>query len=403
MSLRIGVAVSRDSVRAVSVRDGHIVWARESPVDDEVPLEQALATLLATIPMPRWPRPPVSAAIGPAQAQVKRLTGLPAVNDARVLAKLVQESPGRFFLKNGIPLAMTGVRLTGDGDAWSGALDEPVVRTISDACRHHGCPLRVVVPTALVLGRSLEDARIVWRDGDVAAELTLQSGALTDIRRLPSGSEHEASPPVVRPQLRALGEESWRFADAFAAALTRDDEPIAARPGRAAAHHTLHPPRWRLIAAVTALTFTAIAAAFTPGIAAARAASRARSALGVLAVRRTVTVRDEVELRRVTSALEQLAAFQVGRRSPTVFLAELSDALPPTAQVAAVRIDSAGGTMVLLAPQAGDAVAKVERLSRIESPAIIGPVTREFVGHVEKERVTVRFTWRRSTQPGTHR
>lgn len=400
MSLRIGLAVASDSVRVVGLREGHIVWARESPVDGGIPLERALATLLETIPMPRWPRPRVCAAIGPAQAQVKRLSGLPPVTDARILAKLVQESPGRFFLKNGIPLAMTGIRLAGSGEAWSGALDAPVVRTIAEACRRHRCSLRAVVPTVLVLGRSLEDARLLWRDGDVAAELSLEHGALAGIRRLPMGSEHDGAPPIARPELRTLGDEAWRFADAYAAAMTRDDEPVAARPGRAAAHETPRAPRWRLIVAVAALAIAALAAAFTPGVAATHAARRAEETLGTLAAPRSAAVRNEAELRRVTSALEELTAFQAGRRSPTVFLAELAGALPPTAQVAAVRLDSAGGSIVVLAPHAGDAMAKIERLSDIEAPEIIGPVTREFVGQVEKERVTIRFAWRRARVTG---
>ncbi len=396
MSVRIGLAVASDSVRVVGVRDGRIVWARESPVDDDLPLERAIGTLLDTVPKQRWPRPSVCAAIGPAQSQVKCLTGLPPVTDPRVLAKLVQESPGRFFLKNGIPLAMTGVRLAGNGEAWSGALDAPVVRTIADACRRHKTTLRMIVPTVLVLGRSLEDAGVVWRDGDVAAELSIRNGALAGIRRLPMGSEHDAAPPIARPALRALGNDSWRFADAYAAAMTRDDEPVAARPGRTTAAEEPHIPRWRLIAATVTLTCAILAAMFTPGLAATRAAKRAEKTLGTLAARRSAAVRNEVELRRVTSALEELTAFQMARRSPTVFLAELADALPPTAQIAAVHLDSAGGNIVVLAPQAGDAMAKLERLDGIESPEIIGPVTREFVGQTEKERVTIRFHWGRA-------
>ena len=395
MSIRIGLAVSSDSVRMVAVQDERIVWACESPIGDGVPLDAAVAKLLSAVDVPRWPRPRVVAAIGPAQAQVKRLVGLPPIADARMLARLVQESPGRFFLKNGIPLAMTGVRLVKQGDAWAGALDEPVVQAIAAVCRRAKFSLRGVVPTVLVLGNALEDARVVWPDGDVAAELSLRDGALDTIHRLPTGSERDAPVPIPRPALRALGADAWRFADAYGAALTRDDEPIAARPGRAAAHEAPRVPRWRLNAAIAALAIAASAAMLAPGVAATRAVHAANKTLGALGARRSEAIRAESNLKRVSAALDDVDAFQSGRRSPTVFLSELTDALPPTAQLVAVRLDSAGGNLVVLAPRAGEALSQIERMNDVGTPEIIGPVTREYVGQQQKERVTIRFRWHR--------
>lgn len=400
MSLRIGLAVSTESVRIVGVRDDRIVWAGESPIGDDIPLVAVVSKLLATVDAPRWPRPRVFAAIGPAQAQVKRLTGLPPVTDPRLVAKLVQESPGRFFLRNGIPLATTGVRIAERGQAWGGALDEPVVRAIADACRREKFSLRGVVPVAVVLGNALEDALVVWRDGDVAAELSLRSGVLEGIRRLPAGSEHDAAAPVVRAPLRTLGDDCWRFADAYAAAMTRDEEPVAVRPDGAGANEARPTPRWRLNIAILAAATAGAMAMLAPGIAATKAARSAGQALGALGPRRNTALKSEADLRRVTAALDDIRAFQAGRRSPVVFLAELADALPPTAQLVAVRLDSAGGNLVALAPRAGDALSKIEGMDAIQSPEFIGPVTREYVGTQEKERVTIRFRWR---PPGTVR
>ena len=67
MSARIGRAVARDSVRMVAVRDDRIIWTGESPLDDGVPIERAVGKLLGEIPLPRWPRARLIAAIGPAQ------------------------------------------------------------------------------------------------------------------------------------------------------------------------------------------------------------------------------------------------------------------------------------------------------------------------------------------------
>lgn len=394
MSLRIGLAVSSDSVRMVAVRDERIVWAREAPIGDEVSLGSAVEALLKTVTVPRWPRPRVIAAIGPAQSQVKRLTGLPPVTDARVLARLVEESPGRFFLKNGIPLAMTGVRLAERGEAWSGALDAPVVRAIAEVCVRQNFSLRGVVPAVQVLGKSLEDARVVWRDGEVAAELSFGGGRLEAIRRLPIGGEHDDGTPMARPELRALGDDGWRFADAYGAAMTRDDEPGAARLGRPGSYEAQRTPRWRL-AVATAATSVAIAAAlFAPGVAATQKARVAERTLGAIRTRRAGAVKVETQLREVSAALAEVDEFQAGRRSPTVFLAQLAEVLPPGAQLVTVRLDSAGGNLVALAPRAGGAMSPIERMENLQSPEIIGPVTREYVGQQEKERVTIRFRWR---------
>lgn len=394
MSVRIGLAVAIDSVRMVAVRDEHILWAGESPVDVTTPLERAVEKLLAEIRLPRWPRPRVVAAIGPAQAQVKRLTGLPPVSDARVVARLVQESPGRFFLRNGIPLATTGVRVLGAGEAWGGALEDPVVRTIADICRRGRFSLRAIVPTVFVLGNSLEDARVVWRDGDVAAELSLSGRTLDGIRRLPIGSESGDVALTPRPPLRALGDEAWRFADAYAAALTADDEPVAVRPGRGDAHGAERAARWRLLAAAAALGTAALAALMMPGLVATRIARDAERELRALVPARAVAVRAEGDLRRVTAALEETRVFERSRRPALVFLAALADALPPTAQLVTVRLDSTGGSLVALAPRAGDALSGIERMADVAAPEIVGPVTREYVGPREKERVTIKFRWR---------
>jgi hypothetical protein len=377
------------------VRDECILWAGESPIDDGTQLGGAVAKLLGGVVVPRWPRPRVFAAIGPAQAQVKHLRGLPPVPDARVIAKLVQESPGRFFLKNGVPLAMTGVRLADKGSAWGGALDEPVVRTIADACLRNKFILGGIVPTVLVLGKSLEDERVVWRDGDIAAELTLRGGSLVAIRRLPMGIERDAAIPTPRAALRILGEEAWRFADAYAAAITRDDESVAVHPGRTAAHETPRVPPLRLAAAIVAVAVGAVAAMLAPGFSATRATRSAERSLRALGPTRAVVMRAESNLRRVSAALDEASAFETGRRSPTVFLSQLADVLPPTAQLVAVRLDSTGGNIVALALRAGDVLSRIERMDDIEAPEIIGAVTREYVGQQEKERVTIRFQWQR--------
>src|SRR6476659_8384450 len=116
---------------------------------------------------------------GCVQAQTKRLGALPPVSDAKVLGRVVSESAGRFFLRNGKPLVTTGVRVTAAGEAWAGALDEPVVRDVVALCRRHRFVLDAIVPSVAVVGRGLQGERVVWPDGDVVAEITTEQGVLT--------------------------------------------------------------------------------------------------------------------------------------------------------------------------------------------------------------------------------
>ena len=143
-----------------------------------------------------------------------------------------------------------------------------------------------------------------------------------------------------------------------------------------------------------------MAAAFAPGLAAARASRHAARSLHELGPIRAAVVRAEADLNLVSGALDEVSGFENGRRSTIGFLAALSDALPPTAQLVAVRLDSAGGNLVVISPRAGDALSRVERLGDVEAPEIVGPVTREYVGQQEKERVTIRFRWRRAARGG---
>jgi hypothetical protein len=97
------------------------------------------------------------------------------------------------------------------------------------------------------------------------------------------------------------------------------------------------------------------------------------------------------ELRRVTAALDEVAAFDASRRPATTLLAELTRALPDGAAMVALRIDSAGGSLVAVAPRAPAVLMPLERVPGIRAPEIVGPVTREVLGGREVERVTVRF------------
>ena len=93
----------------------------------------------------------------------------------------------------------------------------------------------------------------------------------------------------------------------------------------------------------------------------------------------------------MSEALAQVATFDASRRSVTLILAQLERALPENAALVTVRLDTAGGTMVILAPRAAAALAALDSVPAVVAPVIIGPVTKEMAGTRELERATIQF------------
>jgi hypothetical protein len=389
--LRVGLAVGAGGVHAVGVRRGRILWALEGTLEPGEPIERGIAQLLARAPLPRWPRATVVAAVGPSRSQTKRLHGLPPVDDPRLLSRVVAEGAGRFFLKNGIPLSTGGVRVNAAGEAWGAAYDQPVVSAIEGACRTMRLDLRAIVPAVAVLGRAFDAERVTWVDGDAAAELTIRDGILQTLRRvqLAEGGPHgTVGTPVTA--LATLGENASRFAAAYGAALLERVEPLAVRQVRRSFAGDAV-PSWRVAAVIAALALSATAALVAPGIAAMRASHVAEARLAQLAPRRAAAVGVEIEVARVSAALAEVSAFDAKRRSRTLFVAGLSDALGEESAVVALRIDSAGGSIVVIAPRAAPVLARLERVAGVGATEIVGPVTKELVASRELERVTIRF------------
>jgi hypothetical protein len=395
VSARLGIAVSTDGVRAVAVQDEIILWGAESSLEGRS-IGEAIGELLTAGRLRRWPRPVMVAAVGPARSQLRKLTGLPPVADAGALTRLVGESAGRFFLRNGVPLATTGVRRDreSDGEGWGAAIEQPVIAALEAACRTHGLRLAAVLPTLAVIPRALQGDSLVWRDGEVCAHLTILDGRLHALRRgiigdAPSSTSDE--PPHAVPALAALGTDGWRFADAYGAAIASVRDPLAYRLARFANAEPVRTLRIAaaLLACLIALTLTAVA----PTIAIRHAGARAEVGLSTLARERRGAEASEAELTRVSAALGEVALFDQNRRSVTILLSDLARALPSGSAMVSLRVDSAGGTLVALAPRAAALIERLEDVPDLATPSFIGPVTREVAASAEVERVAIHFLW----------
>jgi hypothetical protein len=388
----VGLGIASDCVRAVGVRGAAVVWAVEAERSPDDDLAAAIVQLLRHATVPRWPRPVVVAAIGPAASQTKRLAGLPATADVATIRSIIREGTSRFFLRSGIPLVTAGVRMEESGAAWAAAFDLPVVRAIEAACRTLGLRLRLIVPSIVALPRAVEAGRVEWTDGEVQSELTVAGRSLVNTRRLSAtgrDSLEMVATPTAIAALNSLGADSWRFADAYGATQLSDDEPLALRSssGELDAGTTRRAVR---IAAVC-LCLALVAAIGTPIVArVVRSHSTARQ-LSVISRRARDAEAAGRDLARMSEALAEVASFDASHRSPTLILLQLTRALPENAALVTVRLDTAGGTMVILAPRAAAALAALDSVKAVVAPEIIGPVTKEMAGTRELERATVQF------------
>jgi hypothetical protein len=390
MSVSVGLAVGADRVRAVLVRGEVAAWAGEVPAGEGVSLSAAVAELLAQAPIPRFPRPSLVAALGPALSQTRLVSGLPPVEDARLLAQVVREGAGRFFLRNGRPLAVSGIRVQEPGRVWAAAFDAAAVREVEEACRAAGLRLRSVVPSVAVLGVGLQDEHVVWLDGEAEAEVRMDAaGRVLAVRRLPPGGAAPAEAPVPVPGLAKLGEQAWRFADAYGAARLPADEALVYRPGRTGAAGAV--PAWRVALAGAAAAVAVAAALALPLRAAEQARAGQQARLDELRGREAAALAVDSELTRVTGALGEVAAFDSTRHSAAMLLADVTRALPQGSALVALQVDSTGGSLIALTPRAAAVLAPLERVPGVAAPSIVGPVTHEGAGGRELERVTIRF------------
>jgi hypothetical protein len=403
MSLIIGLSVGSDHLRAVGVRAGEVRWTLEAERSAEGDLASEIVTLLGHATLPRWPRPVVAVAIGPAASQTKRLTGLPTIADVTALRAVVRESASRFFLRNGVPLVVSGVLVTEPGMAWAAAFEEPIVQAVETACRTLSLRVRLIAPTVVALARGLEDAeRIEWDDGAVRAELTIAGRAMTATRRVSNIVDHENPPsthvPRVVDALRVLSDGGWRFADAYGATQLPSDESLALR---AMCDLDAGVSRRSIRVAAAGLCIATMAAIVAPGISSAVQNHRTGREVAALGARRRDADRAERDLARMDAALAEVAAFDASRRSPTMLLASLAHALPETTVLVTVRIDSTGATIAILAPRAAAALAAVDSMAQVTSPEIIGPVTKEVVGTRELERATMHIRFGTAARPAS--
>lgn len=401
MKTRFGLALAHDSVRAVAVRGKHVVWAAEAPREEGQELQATIASLLEAAPSSSWRRPVLSAAVGPHASQVKLLNGIPEVTDPAMLAAIVRESVGTFFLKADSPLLTTGARPIGSRSALAAAIELDSVAAIRDACRSARWRLGCIAPTAVVLPMALETELIVWRDGSIVLEIGSSGQALESVRTRPFDA---LNPPAVQdvpaPGLAALGDKAAGFADAYGAAVLDLRETLALDP-ETAGWWTEGDRRRRTRVLATVAGLGVVCLLLSP-LGATWARHRADARADAVRPGQWKVIASSLEqLRRVTASLEDLRRFTAARSSATRTLGALTGALPDGNILLDLEIAGDRMQMVALSLNPVELLSAVRALPESRSAEFTGALSRQAAGGGDFQRVTIRSGTAGSTAPST--
>jgi hypothetical protein len=402
-----GVYVSGETVSAISLRGERIEWMCEMSRDpDGDPLAVLLCRLLKQLPRTRLARPRVAVGVGPAAAQVRNVGTIAGGRDRRLVEAIVATNAGRFFLVNGIPVVTTGAQWAPDGGAWVGAVERPIIDAVAEACAHANVQLAVIAPAAASLGRAVQGGAMTLADGEVLVTVSYQ-GDLLDRHRREFSAMAVADTDGVSflAPLAALGEDARRFAPAYGIARASVSVSLRVDP-LAYTERSYSGIRLTLATCILALAF----AATVPALAARVRSDAALRELHHLGGTRLVLEARERELADKIGLLHDLERFEASRRSTTLLLAALTEAIAHPTVLQSLQADTLGGTIVAATPRAAALVAMLDSVPAITGAHLVGPVTQEPrataralgpampmpAGEPSEpmERVTVRFAWR---------
>lgn len=149
--------------------------------------------------------------------------------------------------------------------------------------------------------------------------------------------------------------------------------------------------RLRRLALLAACVLGAVGALAAP---AAKAELRLRRDTRELDSLRSSVDRWLPEARRLQDAnggLAQVARFARHDRSMTGLLTMLSSALPESTAVVTLRVDSLGGSLLLVSAAAASVVPRLAAARGITDVRVSGPLTREDIAGAQVQRIALRF------------
>lgn len=393
----IGIGIGAASIRLIMATEERVVAHCEATFNDASELPDALATaldeMLHTAPAPR-PRL-AAAALAPDIAHVRPISPAAGTTSVKALQTQISDNIARYFMASTGTLVVAPPAAQRNGQTWVTAFRRETLEQLCKLCDTRKLILVAGAPTVVAIRLATSDAQVVWRDNGSVSHVSYDSnGELRSLRRLAADDDPLEPPTTIARPLGAIGPDAWRFADAFGAATlarTKRSAAMALRGG-ALPRSTGHGGA-RLVVASGVALFALSVAAVTPALAARRDAARARGQLRaseVLTAAATAAYRDV----RTTSRLIDAIGLAVReRRAMTVAVATLTKAIPDSAFLVDLRLDGAGGTLVVIAPRAASVVTALATVRDVDAPTLMGAVMPQVVDSAKLERATIRFRW----------
>jgi hypothetical protein len=277
--------------------------------------------------------------------------------------------------------------------ALAGAIEEPCIAAVRQACAANRWRLRFVAPTPVVLVHAFEDGSFTWTDGAVIVEVNRAGATIDSVRTRPMCvAEPPSDSPRPVPALARFGEHAVRYADAYGAAVL-ETRPLISLDGLAAGVWTTNETRKRMLLPSLLLTLGIASIALSP-LGAYWAAGRARTRLNsVRADQKQAVATALAQLDHVTAVLEATRRFQDSRAPVTPTIGALAHELPDGSILVSLELGDDNAQLVALSSNPTAVLAAVERLPGARAVELVGPVRREAVNGREVQRLTVR--WRR--------
>jgi Tfp pilus assembly protein PilN len=279
----------------------------------------------------------------------------------------------RWFLRNGHPLVTDAVRQRRTRLVVAAAADEETVEAIARGVVEAGLVLDAIVPMGVVGLAGRDDGTHERRSGSVIERLDVANGELTAVRR----------PAQVTPA-----------ADDVSPVRLFDRKPILdLRPPRLAVERARRRLRAaRICFGAACVLWLAAGATWSVRVSAETRALRAR--LDAVRPEVEVAMRLQDEIGQAEGALAVLEGARRDRSRVVDLLGALTRGLPDSAYVTSLRIASDGTVSLAgLALSAGHVVRSLAGAPGIVHPELQGPVTRERIDGVARERFALRFRW----------
>jgi hypothetical protein len=329
---RLGLALTETAASAVLVRGDVVEWSQLLPVANDESRCGTVRELHAA--SPRRGRPTLSAVVGPTFVQVRRLEGLPQLDQA-LLSQLVRHNASTFFLKRDGGVVTSDVHCDGEG-TWAAAFDRDVVDEI------------VALATELKL-------RLL---GIAPGDPTGGTGGIdTDAERARRAADVGRATRLV-----------WRSGVAM-------------------------PRRRRIrqfvgIGLLIAVAATAFVAPIIRSVVDERRMAREIAALRPLELEAAQT---SAELRRVTQLLAQRTDFDAKHGRMLRLVSGIAAVLPESTAIVSIRAESLDVSLVALGPRVTELLPALTAVADPKSLRVVGSVSHDLQSGVHLERAAFRF------------